>query len=262
MSATVDSPGDRFDVKPDPWLAGVFGCDVFRVAIAAAPEGDASRPDGLLAAARGGRAFFYAKVPTARVDVVKRLTAVGFSVVDVGVTFERAPGGALLPQAGAGPGVIIRDAAPADRDALLDCAGSCFVYSRFHLDPLVPRALADAIKREWVRSYLEGRRGDRLLTAERDGRAVGFLAQLSADAGVRPARVIDLVGVDRAHQGLGVGRALVDWFTRDSLGKCAVVRVGTQVANIPSIRIYESCGYRLVESAYVLHAHVSEGRVR
>jgi hypothetical protein len=32
--------------------------------------------------------------------------------------------------------------------------------------------------------------------------------------------------------------------------------VGTQAANIPSLRLYESFGFRVCETAYVLHAHV------
>ncbi len=52
------------------------------------------------------------------------------------------------------------------------------------------------MKREWVRSYVEGRRGIELLAAGTDG----FLAVLEAPDG---ARVIDLVGVAQAAQGRG-----------------------------------------------------------
>jgi hypothetical protein len=33
------------------------------------------------------------------------------------------------------------------------------------------------------------------------------------------------------------------------------MRVGTQIANIPSLRLYERLGFTMAESAYVLHAH-------
>ena len=33
------------------------------------------------------------------------------------------------------------------------------------------------------------------------------------------------------------------------------VRVGTQIANIPSLRLYESLGFRIADTHYVLHYH-------
>jgi RimJ/RimL family protein N-acetyltransferase len=34
--------------------------------------------------------------------------------------------------------------------------------------------------------------------------------------------------------------------------------VGTQIANLPSIRLYEKLGFSLVKSAYVMHRHVPQ----
>ena len=131
-------------IDPDPWLAVVFGHEAFRVSL----PGDGADTAALEAHARGrgGRAFYYAKVPAARVAQLQALTAAGLRVVDVNVTLER--GRCAGPCAeGAAP---VRDARPADRDALLGLASSCFVYSRFHLDPQVPPGVADAVKRAWV----------------------------------------------------------------------------------------------------------------
>jgi ribosomal protein S18 acetylase RimI-like enzyme len=69
------------------------------------------------------------------------------------------------------------------------------------------------------------------------------------------------MGVDRPEQGQGAGHRLVETFIGESAGGCDRLRVGTQLANIPSIRLYEKCGFRLAASEYVLHAHVREGRV-
>jgi hypothetical protein len=38
--------------------------------------------------------------------------------------------------------------------------------------------------------------------------------------------------------------------------------VGTQVANIPSVRLYERMGFSLSSSQYVLHLHVEKGQAR
>jgi len=240
-------------VDADAWLASIFRRPVFKVSFPAAPEIAAPLTrESVFQQAKP--AFYYAKVPTRRVTQVSALTRLGFSVVDVNVTLER-PASASLPE-GQRRIVTVRDSAPAQREAILAIAESCFVYSRFHLDPQIPNDVANAIKRAWVDSYCTGQRGDRLLVAEIAGIPVGFLAGIRANVGEHRARVIDLVGVHRSYQGRGVGLALVEYFIRLSGSDVDVLRVGTQAANVPSISLYEKCGFRVAETTYVLHAHV------
>jgi ribosomal protein S18 acetylase RimI-like enzyme len=227
----------------DAWLSGLFGCDALRVAT----EGPGAELRGIAATAD---AFFYAKVPALRVDLVQRLSAAGFFVVDVNVTLERRGRGEPLPDNA--PGVRVRDAGPSDADAVLDIAEHCFRFSRFHLDPMIARPLANKIKREWMASYFAGRRGRKVLLASVGDRAAGFLGILDAGG----ARVIDLIGVAEAMQGRGVGSALVSQFIGENEHSASVLRVGTQVANAPSLRLYERFGFRVAEATYVMHAHV------
>lgn len=218
-------------LREDAWLAEVLGRPVYSLA------GDPPRklPAG----------FVFARVDAADVRGAQLLEAAGFCLVDTNVTLERSPGPGRVA-----PGGI--DVGPAQREqaeSLLAVAGSCFRYSRFHLDPAIERAEADRVKREWVRSYIEGRRGQELLAASVAGKPVGFLAVLDA----ADARVIDLVGVASAAQGRGVGGALVAAFVQrygDSL-----LRVGTQVANVPSLRLYAAHGFVPTAAHYVFHRH-------
>jgi ribosomal protein S18 acetylase RimI-like enzyme len=242
-------------VEADTWLAEIFRQEVFRVS--PGPTGDdVAAVQAHLQRREGRDAVYYTKLPTARVDQVKALTKLGFSIVDVNLTFERDAAVPAEP-----PSVPIREARPADHPRLLEIAESCFVYSRFHLDPLVPNHVANAIKRAWVENYLLGRRGECVRVAEDAGQPVGFLAVLPATCRGRSARVIDLVGVDRRTQGRGVGKSLVADFVGSCPQACELLRVGTQAANIPSIRLYEGSGFRLADSAYVLHAHVKGGHI-
>jgi ribosomal protein S18 acetylase RimI-like enzyme len=243
-------------ITADPWLAEVLGRDVFRVAWTPTDEDVRAGEQTLrnaLASARGP-AFFYAKVPTSAVASVGAMTSANFRVVDVNTTFERTP--AADSGRTADGRITVRDILPAEHEAVLEIAATSFEYTRFHLDPHLPRRLADAVKREWVRNYVQGRRGERLAVAVLDRRTVGFLAVLAPEHHGKPCRVIDLIAVDRACQGRGVGRALVEAFVASSTGVCDLLRVGTQAANIASMRLYEACGFRIVETAYVLHAHV------
>lgn len=244
------------NLASDDWLTAIFGRRVFKVSLPDPPPDRVPGTDfkAKLASLVARPGFYYTRVSTARPDLVQALSAAGFKVVDVTVTFDRVPA-KDLPGADP-PGVLVRDVLATDHERLLDIAFSCFDYSRFHLDPDIPTGLANLIKKEWVHNYLRGRRGDRLLVAAVAGQPVGFLCVMSARVAGELTNIIDLVGVDRAHQGRGAGKALINFFVAGSAGRFQKLRVGTQIANIPSLRLYEACGFKVRETAYVLHAHV------
>jgi dTDP-4-amino-4,6-dideoxy-D-galactose acyltransferase len=240
----------------DRWLAQIFHGPVFRW-IGAADERCATGLTGEMARLSGsGRAFFYAKVPTNNVLGCSALCRAGFAVIDTAITLARADG--LEPGGG---GVSVGIATREQRVGIPAIAESCFRWSRFHLDPQIPTAVANEVKRRWIESYVQGLRGSALYAAETDGRLAGFLAVLELSLENRRIAVIDLVGVTPEHQGKGVGAALVRFFVNDWQGRAGELRVGTQAANIRSLRLYERFGFRVVESTYVLHAHYRQGKL-
>jgi len=221
-----------FSTHPDAWLAEVMRRPVFRVDGSGSAESLATPPG-----------FYFAKVASDRVADVRALERRGFGVVDVNVTFE-------LQRAVAGSSeVTVGLLADGEADAVLAIAGSAFRYSRFHLDPEVGAELAHHVKREWIRNYVRGVRGDGLLVARLAGKPVGFLAPLVANG----TAVIDLVAVATEAHGRGVGTALVAAFCARYPSLPRVV--GTQVANVPSIRLYTKLGFALARSQYILHLH-------
>jgi ribosomal protein S18 acetylase RimI-like enzyme len=70
--------------------------------------------------------------------------------------------------------------------------------------------------------------------------------------GVKIGTVV-LVATTPASQGKGYGKQLVQgalhWFAEQG---CDVVDVGTQLANIPAARLYETAGFRMVGSSLSL----------
>ena len=236
-------------ITHDVWLSDITGGAVYRV--------DADGEGGVnevVAHAREQRsALYFAKVASDRVQTVLTLARAGFVVVDVNVTFQMA-----APSTPRQPLVEVRQCTASAADAVLDIAGSCFRYTRFHLDPLIDVGVAHRIKREWIRSYVMKQRGDRLFVAYVDGKPAGFLASLVADHAGEHTAIIDLVGVEKALQGRGVGQSLVNAFVEHYRRSCASLVVGTQVANVPSVRLYEKLGFSLVRSEYVLHHHAGE----
>jgi GNAT superfamily N-acetyltransferase len=219
----------------DAWLSKVLGFPVF----ATGPEGDTP--------SSGERSLTYTKVPVEATETVFGLTARGFAVVDVNVTLTFGTS-QFRHEASS---VTVAPARPDHGGALADIAANCFRYSRFHLDPLLPNDLADRVKREWVMNYVRGRRGVELLAATKGDRPVGFLAVLETD----DARVIDLVGVSPDAQRQGVGIALISAFIQRHAPLAAELRTGTQIANVPSLCLYERLGFSISSAAYVLHLH-------
>lgn len=241
-------------IVEDLWLTAVMERAVFRIELGSAALDDAGTAALVREHARSQRAAMYwTKVDTARAGDVRALGAAGLSVVDTNTTFrlrtaDYAPG--TWPAA-----IDVGELAAEHAGAVLDIAGRCFRYSRFHLDPVVTVPVAHRVKRAWIASYVNKERGDALLVALDAGRPAGFLAALTVDAGDTRAAVIDLVGVDEPFRRRGIGQALVHAFVARYGDRYDALRVGTQVANVPSIRLYEKLGFRLEQSRYVMHMH-------
>jgi ribosomal protein S18 acetylase RimI-like enzyme len=237
---SIDGPVEApLRATTDAWLGERLGMPSWRVVAGATGEPLASLRDR-------GKLFAYAKVPVTALDRVRELVAAGFYPVDVAVTFEGP-----VPQ---GTEVSGRFARPEDREAVARIAGECFEFSRFHLDPQIPRPLADRMKADWAANFFAGQRGDAMAVAEAEGRVVAFLQLFHQP---RETLLIDLVGVASGFQGRGIARRLIQFACSKPAGAALPrrLRVGTQVANTRSVRLYESLGLRLAEAQYVLHFH-------
>jgi len=248
---------DLAQIQDDAWLSDLFGYPVYRVEMPARAPANEDVLGPLrrrLEEMSDEPAFYYVKVSSSSVAQVEACAAMGFNVVDTSVTLERTGASA----AGQSPGLEIRESLPEEETPILDMAEHVFTFSRFHLDPRMPAGLADKIKRAWVRECARGMRGEHLWVALLEGRPAGFLACLKKNEDGRAVWIIDLMGVDRTRRGLGVGRGLVDHFIREGAGHRALLRVGTQAANIPSLRLYQRCGFLVSDTQYVLHAHVGQ----
>jgi ribosomal protein S18 acetylase RimI-like enzyme len=66
--------------------------------------------------------------------------------------------------------------------------------------------------------------------------------------------VIDLIAVTKAHRGSGLARGMIA-FAASTFTQFHTMLVATQIANIPSMRLYEGIGFRIVGAQYILHRH-------
>ena len=230
----------------DDWLSGILGYDVYNLNNDEAQAViDIEMPKS--------KSFLYAKVASTRLDIVRYLELIKFNIIDVNVVFELSP---TQLDTNYDENITICKIEQNYESAVLDIAKSCFRYSRFHIDPYIPNVIADKIKYEWVMNYITKNRGEKLLIILKDGRPVGFLAEMLLQNSIKSISVIDLIGIDKEYQGMGLGKYLINNLIQDSFDKVDSIRVTTQVANIPSIRLYESCGFKIIQSEYVLHAHI------
>lgn len=246
-------------IAEDRWLSEIFGHKVFKVVVGNVLNdvGEGFRRKLCEHVSAQRRAFYFAKVGTTEVGLVQGLCNAGFYAVDVNVIFSMGVDGRPRPT-----GAVVRECEglePDQRERLLDIAAMCFRYSRFHLDPLIPKTVANKVKRRWIENYVNGKRGEKLFVAFHKYRPVGFLAAMTTEYRGERHGTIDLIGVDPAFQGQGFGTALVNRFIDHYCRKTGSVLVGTQAANIPSLRFYAKSGFLPIESAYVLHAHVGAG---
>ena len=247
------------EICGDHWLSAIFGYRVFKIDTSLNGHPPFFLNDSISRHVhQQSAAMYYAKIETNEVETVRQLGQAGFYVVDVNVTFGRDP---LSPPISPSEPlkVLIDEMQPDQHQAALDIAASCFKFSRFHLDPFISEKIANQIKHDWILSYIQKQRGERLFVALREQQPVGFLAALSSVTQGKRVRIIDLIGVDKRFQNQGVGKALVTFFINYYKDQSDLLQVGTQVANVPSIRLYQKLGFSIVKTQYVMHLHVQDG---
>ena len=247
-------------VSKDDWLSNALGVSSWKVSGVGADTPPAQIKAALLDCAAQGAAFYSARIRTSEVGALANATMAGFSVVDVNVTFDldkRTDGVSGNRESGNGD-MTVEAAGAGDAAAIEQIAAHCFTFSRFHLDPKIGLTRANEVKRKWARNACRGR-ASAVYVARQKNQVSGFLAVLESKSDSGTDAIIDLVGVDAAYQGRGGGRALSTMFIEQWQGRADRLRVGTQISNIPAMRLYESIGFRVAETSYVLHAHVRNG---
>lgn len=229
------------DYVADPWLDGYIGKPCWRAV-------DARRlPASPTSLSASG--FAYAKLPPDAIDALSHLVKQGFALVETSVTLaaDSLTTRGVTPDAG----ITIRDAIAEDHNGVCAVARQAFTLSRFHIDPAIPSATANAIKAGWAGNFFSGKRGDRMIVAAAAGHILGFLQLLSPAPG---AWIIDLIGVDQASRGRNIGAAMIGAISR-AASDAMTVTVGTQLRNYRSLAFYQGMGFRITSTSHVLHVH-------
>jgi GNAT superfamily N-acetyltransferase len=152
------------------------------------------------------------------------------------------------------PRVAIREAVPADGEAVRALAGEAFhdFGGHYHMDRRLDRAACDALYADWAyRSCVTPGVADGVLVAARDDRIVGFVT-MKLRGSEEGEGVLDAVAAD--FRGRGFHQALMlerlRWFQRRGVRR---MTISTQVTNLAAQRSWLRLGLRPLRATYIFH---------
>lgn len=131
---------------------------------------------------------------------------------------------------------------------LIELAYLSGLYSRFRTDPNISDGQFKEIYSEWITNSVNKQIANKVLIIKNKDKLAGMIT-----LGEKQQRGdIGLLAVDKQHQSMGIGAALVQAAQQDFALRYQWSQVVTQAANKPACRLYERCGYQIekIENFY------------
>ena len=198
-----------------------------------------------------GVRFLSVRLSEDAIAALHAVEAVGFRIIESFLTLGRKTDDEI-PVNGE-PDCHIRLAQPEEMETVAAIAHRAFESFRLRVDPQIPESRARHSRREWVRNGFKGR-AEAIYAAESENRLVGF-ALLRSKTGTEKIGEIELIAVDPAFHGRGIGKALVAEAIRHYQGKTSEIHVGTQAKNLRAVGLYTRMGFSVVRSELSFHRH-------
>ena len=219
-----------------------------------------------------GVRFLSVRLPEDAIAALHAVESVGFRIIESFLTFGRKTAGEIpfvrSPDSSGlgnetkdgGSDCGVRLAQPDEMETVAAIAHRAFESFRLRVDPQIPESRARHSRREWVRNGFKGR-AEAIYVAESENRLrsespriVGF-ALLRSKAGTEKTGEIELIAVDPAFHGRGIGKALVAEAIQHYQGKTSEIHVGTQAKNLRAIGLYTRMGFSVIRSELSFHRH-------
>ena len=191
--------------------------------------------------------FIFVKVRTNLVSQINKIENLGFRLIDTNILFTG--NSELRHKEHRKDNIYIKFSENSHKSFVGDIAYNNFVFSRFHLDPKIKKSQADSLKKSWVENFFSGKRGDYMIIALFNDKPVGFL-QLIEKGNIL---IIDLIAVKLGYRGKNIGSSMINFAYKNI--QFEKIIVGTQISNLPSIRLYQNLGFIPISSDYVFHFH-------
>ncbi len=134
-------------------------------------------------------------------------------------------------------------------EEILKIAKKSFKYSRFYNDPNLSESKSQNVYLHWTEGAFQ-KDSKYFVICEREDNIAGFLLFSSEETFV----TVELIAVDEAYQGQGVGKALIKAMESFVLDKdINKIKVGTQMNNIPAVQFYSKMGFTYVNCGSIYH---------
>jgi dTDP-4-amino-4,6-dideoxy-D-galactose acyltransferase len=188
------------------------------------------------------------RIPADDFLLIQALEKNGFLLIDGLMTLEASLGTSNFQQ-----NEHVAVATPDDSIQLIALSKDIFnCVSRYYHDPLIPKHTADNVFGQWMENSIKGEVADLVLTWKVGTEVLGLVT-------LQKKGQISLLGVSAKARGKGVGKGLLtaamhvfaDW----GLDK---VVIETQISNIPALYLYQSSGFKIIESNLTFRLAIDE----
>ena len=177
------------------------------------------------------------RVPAANFNLIHALESTGYVIVDGLINLRQN-----IEETESKIDQNIREAKISDAKELKKLASTAFKHTRVYNDKILDEVKAGKMYEKWIENSLKGQASDVVLVWEDKTNIVGFIT-------LQKNGHIPLLAVSESYRGKGIAKSLVNaalfymkkWGAKKS-------EIETQMANIPAIRAYQSCGFKIVDS--------------
>jgi len=140
----------------------------------------------------------------------------------------------------------IREANKNDLDKLKEITNGLYSISRIFNDSIISKDKANKFYIKWVENSVLGKTADLVLVWEEEKNILGYIT-------LQKKGQIPLIGVFPQARGKGIAKKLIKAsFNRFREWGSEIIRIETQMGNIPALRVYQDCGFKVVNSFLTL----------
>jgi len=234
-----------------PWDEAIFGFPVADLRIGPEPSKGVDTPlfrEALSGYCRKTRSELVSvRVAARQTSSIAVLSQAGFVYVDFGLlaTLSKLDPASLLKT-----GFTVRQAEPADHEAIYQICANAFHFGRYHTDPHFPRELANRRYVQWMRRALSGSDpGGLVFALGKPGNVIGFMHVTLHEN-----------NADLRLGAVAPGSSLGFWLYTETLRAVHAlgarsVSTGISAANVRVMQIYSALGFRFSRPEAILHWH-------
>lgn len=227
----------KFSWHLDNFDSGVFG---FKVAKITEIDSVSSIKDLIKDLIKNKIEYATSRVESGRYEIMQGLQNANFLLIDAVISL-----GLNTPQIDKRDSHI-REATVGDLKSLKKLTKGLFLSSRIYNDPSIPENKADKFYEKWVENSVLVKIADSVLVWDEGGEILGYVT-------LKKKGQIPLLGVSSKARGKGIARKLLESsFNKFRKWGVEKVAIETQINNIAALRVYQDCGFKVVNSYFTL----------